>query len=68
MKISKNTRVARAGEQMAKAIVEMVHLLYLDGNALQFLQTLLEGLDSEFRRRKALAAIARNRNLFEEKP
>jgi len=53
MKISENTRVAKAGTQMAKAIIEMVHLFYLNDNALEFLQAILKELKLEFKKRVA---------------
>ena len=37
---------------MAEAIIEVVHILYLDDNALEFLQALTEKLKKEFERRK----------------
>jgi hypothetical protein len=52
VKISKNTRVARAGKAFGEAIIENVHLLYLKDNALEYLQTLTGVLNKEFRRRK----------------
>lgn len=52
MKISEKTRPARAGDQMAEAIIEMIHLLYLNDNALEFLQTIIKKLEWEFKRRK----------------
>ena len=52
MKISKKTRVAKAGKQLGEAIIEMVHLLYLNDNALQFLNMLISTLEYEFNQRK----------------
>lgn len=52
LKISRTTRVANAGKRVAEAIIETVHLLYLNDNALEYLQTLTEGLNKEFKRRK----------------
>ena len=54
MKISRKTRPAKAGLLMAQAIIENVHLLYLNDNALEYLQTLTEGLNEEFEKRKGL--------------
>ena len=56
VKISRNTRPARAGAQMGAAIVENVHLLYLNDNALEYLQALAEAVTAELARRKAEAA------------
>ena len=52
MKISSNTSWARAGKQMAEAIVETVHGLYLRDNALQYIQAMLKVLNEELERRK----------------
>ena len=52
MKISKKTRVARAGIQVGNAIIEMVHLMYLNDNALEFLKAITKTLNKEFRTRK----------------
>ena len=52
MKISKTARPAKAGDQFAEAIIEIVHLLYLRDNALQFLSALISRLQTEFKRRK----------------
>ena len=52
MKISENSRVAKAGKQMAEAIIEVVHILYLNDNALEFLQAIIKNLDREFERRR----------------
>lgn len=49
--ISQNTRVAQAGKAMGEAIVNIVHILYLDRNALQFLSTLCMVLNTEYDRR-----------------
>lgn len=51
LKISRNTRVSRAGEASAKAKIEDMHLLYLLDNALEYLQIYIETLDKEFTRR-----------------
>ena len=51
MKISKNTRVAKAGEKMANALIETVHILYLNDNALEYLNTLISILTAELTRR-----------------
>jgi len=53
IKISENTRLARAGKQMAESLIETVHLLYLNDNALEYLQALIKRLEQEFARRKA---------------
>jgi len=50
--ISKNTRPAKAGEQMGKALLETIHLLYLNKNALCFLHSLIETLKVDLKRRK----------------
>jgi len=52
MKISRKTRQAKAGKQLAEAIIETVHSFYLNDNALQYLQLLIETLEIEFKRRK----------------
>ena len=52
MKISRNTRPARAGIKMGKAIIEIVHLMYLNPHALEFLNTFIETVNQEFERRK----------------
>jgi hypothetical protein len=52
MAISENTRVAKAGRAMGKAIIEMVHLMYLNDNALEFLKAIVKTLTIEFNRRK----------------
>lgn len=52
VKVSENTRVSRAGNQMAEAIIEVVHILYLNDNALEFLQAIIKRLKQEFKRRK----------------
>jgi len=52
MKISKNTRPALAGVQSAKAKIALVHLFYLNDNALEFLNTFTELMNREFERRK----------------
>lgn len=51
MKVSKNTRQARAGKKFAESIIETIHSFYLNDNALQYLQTLIETLNVEFNRR-----------------
>lgn len=48
MKISSTTRVAKAGNAMGKAIIENVHLLYLNDNALEYLQAIVKSLQEEF--------------------
>lgn len=53
MKISENTRPARAGKQEAESLIETVHLFFLNDNALQYLQALIKRLEAEFERRKA---------------
>ena len=53
MKISKNTRWARADEAQAKVIIENVHGLYLRDNALQYYNAMIPLLVEEFNRRKA---------------
>lgn len=62
-KISKDTRPAKAGKAMGKAIIENVHLLYLDDNALEYLNTLVSTLQKEFikrlRREKDIQAKAK---------
>lgn len=66
VKISRNTRPSRAGEQMAESFIETVHLLYLDDNALEYLQTFIQRLTQEFDRRKEErgeeAALPYNKN------
>ncbi len=57
MKISSNTRVSRAGQKFAEAVIENIHLLYLDNNALEYIQALTKPLNKEFRRRKIAYAI-----------
>lgn len=52
MKISRNTRPARAGAHMADSIIENVHLMFFNDNALQYLQLLTELLNAEFEARK----------------
>lgn len=52
IKISKNTRTYKAGQQFGNAIIENVHLLYLKDNALEYLFGLLTVLKKEFKRRK----------------
>ena len=47
-KISKNTRLARAGKQEAESLIEIVHCFYLNDNALEFLQALIKRLKEEF--------------------
>ena len=54
MKISKNTRPTRAGKQEAESLIEMVHCFYLNDNALEFLQAIIERLKQEFERRKKM--------------
>ena len=54
-KISRTTRVSNAGSKLADAIIDTVHILYLDGNALEYLQALTEPLNKEFKRRKIKA-------------
>jgi hypothetical protein len=51
MKISGKTRVADAGRSMADAIVATVHILYLNDNALEYLNALVKGLRAELARR-----------------
>jgi len=53
MKISINTRWARAGAAQAAVIIENVHGLYLRDNALQYLGSMLPPLTVEFNRRLA---------------
>lgn len=57
LKISTTTRPAMAGKQMGEAIVENVHLLYLNDNALEYMQGLVRTVLEEFERRKASAKI-----------
>ena len=52
MDISRKTRPARAGVQIAEAIIEMVHLMYLNPHALEFLNTFTETMNREFERRR----------------
>ena len=52
MKISRNTRHARAGIKEAESLIEMVHLMYFKHHALEFLNTFTELVDREFERRK----------------
>ena len=54
MKISEKARPAKAGAQTGRAIIEMVHLFYLDDNALEFLNAIVRVLTREFKRRCAL--------------
>ena len=61
VKISEDTRVARAGTKIAEAIAEMVHLFYLNDNALEFLQAIIKKLGQEFERRKAEARVLKVR-------
>jgi hypothetical protein len=51
MKISENTRVAKAGKAQAEVIIENVHLLYLNDNCLQYLNACIKRLREEFDRR-----------------
>ena len=54
--ISENTRPAKAGKQLAKALLEIINLLYLDKNILCFLNSFLKNftkpLEVELERRK----------------
>ena len=50
--ISENTRPARAGKAFGATVVENVHLMFLDDNALEYLNALTKVLNKEFRRRK----------------
>lgn len=52
MKISEKTRPAKAGHKMASSLIETIHLLYLDDNALEYLQGLTRDLNDELERRK----------------
>ena len=52
MKISKNTRPYRAGLQMGKALIETVHILYLNDNCLEYLYGLRRIINREINRRK----------------
>ena len=45
------TRAAEAGKQMARGIVEMVHLMYQNNTALSFLESLNKGIFAEMKRR-----------------
>ncbi len=45
------TRASRAGQDMAKAIIEMVHLMYQSKTAKNFLGGLIDELLKELRRR-----------------
>ena len=51
-KITEKTRPAKAGKQMGEALVENIHLLYLDKNAVCYLNSMLKVLLPEFDRRK----------------
>ena len=51
MRISEKTRPARAGVQLGKSIIEMIHLFYLNDNALEFLKGVAETLRKELGRR-----------------
>ena len=50
--ISENTRVARAATRLAEGIIETVHILYLNDNALEYLNALIKSLRKEFNRRR----------------
>ena len=50
--ISENTRVARAAIRLAEGIIETVHILYLNDNALGYLNALIKSLRKEFNRRR----------------
>lgn len=50
--ISENTRVARAATRLAEGIIETVHILYLNDNALEYLNALIKTLKKEFDRRR----------------
>ena len=52
LKISKTTRVAKAGIQTGNALIEMVNLMYLNDNALEFLNTIIKTLTKEFNQRR----------------
>lgn len=51
MKISEKTRVAKAGKAYAEAIIENIHLLYLNDNCLEYLNALVWPLQRELERR-----------------
>lgn len=45
-------RPHKAGESMAKSIIEIVHLMYQNTTAIRFLVALIYELDEELRRRE----------------
>jgi hypothetical protein len=51
---NKSKRTIKAGKQIADAIIELVHLTYLDDNAIEILAGLIHALQIEFVRRKEL--------------
>ena len=51
MKISEKTRVAKAGTAHAEAIIETVHLLYLNTNCMEYLNAIIKPLRKELNRR-----------------
>ena len=53
--IQKRIRSYNAGQKMANAIIEMVHLMYQNKTALNFYSGLLTMLEAEFTRRKDIA-------------
>lgn len=61
LKISRRTRPAKAGQQVALGIIDTTHVLYLDDNALEYQQGILEPVMKEFERRKAAFVNKRKR-------
>jgi len=51
MKISENTRPARAGVLAAKAEIEKANLMFLNDNAMQYLNAMIKGLNHELEKR-----------------
>lgn len=49
--MDKRTRADKAGEAMAKSIVEMINLMYQNNTAFNFLNSLLTHLHKDFMRR-----------------
>ena len=58
------TRAEKAGIEMSKAIVEMVHLMYQDNTALHFYSGLVESLNNEYDNRvqKTIAKMSKANN------
>jgi hypothetical protein len=52
MRISTTSRVAKAGRLAGLSKIEDIHLLYLSENALEYLNSFLPLLISDFERRK----------------